>query len=640
MTRRKRILVGVALFATMGLAVVAVPALWPLNLAFGPELLPAGAETPWGTPVDGLACRLVIEPSFVVGQPIAAAVEVKNVSDGNRYFVPWLDPMRVEYLTMEISGPRGRLQQGGYAKGYTLHENSFQPIAPGEVQRFEVADLRTHFRDLDAWWCWPERHANDVATGKYVVRFRFTSPKVPDEFGSVVEIVNGQPLAKTRTPSADLVANQWTGTITSAPVAFQVRPLANDDLVVHEWGVFTVFGDSKYANVNRKEEWGSLPSFCYRQFPKERLRWVPAAWDKPIIYFYARPGALRINVKVTFAAGAPVVWWPAVADPVDDGGFRTTKDPKTPRPFRALMWEAWLGERVPTGFGTPRNPHDDKGGWTRVEDFPLPKESWLRDARLPDARPLTVIGNIEGAPARVFPGVKDRPETERFLYYDGLVPAPDYLRCEAVGAAAIALRNRAGFDIAPVFVVDHRDKATIRFASVASALKPGELRRVSLEPLAAQDWPGFASKQVRQALVAAGLFEAEAAAVLKIWTRRLLEADGVTVFHLLAAAEYDRVLPLSVLPAPAQKPVRVGIALHPHMEAQPGLAARVARLMRDLDEVDFDRRDAANRELLEIGPLAIAMLRAELQKAPPLETARRIEAVLDRVDAAVWLKGK
>src|SRR5260370_1152648 len=66
-------------------------------------------------------------------------------------------------------------------------------------------------------------------------------------------------------------------------------------------------------------------------------------------------------------------------------------------------------------------------------ELPLPDDCWLRDARLPSATRLSVIGNIEGQPKIRFPGTKDRIETERFLYYDGLVPTPDFLRCEKAG---------------------------------------------------------------------------------------------------------------------------------------------------------------------------------------------------------------
>jgi hypothetical protein len=97
-------------------------------------------------------------------------------------------------------------------------------------------------------------------------------------------------------------------------------------------------------------------------------------------------------------------------------------------------------------------------------------------------------------------------------------------------------------------------------------------------------------------------------------------------------------LPLDVLPRPASRPVRVGIALHPHIEIEPVLAARFAAIVRQLDSDVFEKRAAANRELLEIGPLAAALLRAELKKTPPLEVRRYLEAALQRVDTTDWLK--
>jgi hypothetical protein len=74
-----------------------------------------------------------------------------------------------------------------------------------------------------------------------------------------------------------------------------------------------------------------------------------------------------------------------------------------------------------------------------------------------------------------------------------------------------------------------------------------------------------------------------------------------------------------------------------HMELEPDLAAQVAALIRELDG-DFRTRSAATAKLLGIGPLAVGLLRAELQEKLPLETRRRIEAVLERVDATSWLE--
>ena len=73
------------------------------------------------------------------------------------------------------------------------------------------------------------------------------------------------------------------------------------------------------------------------------------------------------------------------------------------------------------------------------------------------------------------------------------------------------------------------------------------------------------------------------------------------------------------------------------MEIERQLTARVGALIRQLGEPKFERRAAASKALLEIGPLKIALLRAEPRKDPPLEQRRRLEAVLERVDAAAWL---
>jgi hypothetical protein len=429
-------------------------------------------------------------------------------------------------------------------------------------------------------------------------------------------------------------AGQQPAKTESAPATFKLVPLGKDDLVVHEWGVFTVLNDAKYANANRKEEWGSLPKFFYRQFPEERLRWMPSAWDKPIVYFYAKPPSLHLRVKVTFKDGAPVVWWPAASEPVDNWPGAQIKDKS--RPFRTLTWDAWVGEVAPRlvrgeGFNQPQGPK-------QLEDFPLPAHCWLEQARLPSASRVTVIGN--DLDKRGMPGMLDRLETERFLYYDGLVPAPDYLHCEQVDDTTVTLRNLAKFDLTRLFVVDRRDKERVGFEvvdSVKQTLPAGTAKKLELK--AVDDWPAVGKQQIRQALLDAGLFEPEADSLLTIWHKGFLEADGITAFHLLPASEYERMLPLEIQPAPAAKPVRVGIALHPHLEIEPVLAERVAALIRDLDDPRFQKRQVASKELLEIGPVAIGRLRAELKKSPSLEMQRRIEVILDRVDAMDWLNG-
>jgi hypothetical protein len=245
--------------------------------------------------------------------------------------------------------------------------------------------------------------------------------------------------------------------------------------------------------------------------------------------------------------------------------------------------------------------------------------------------------------ARGKPWSSNRPETERFLYYDGLVPAPSYLRCEKVEPKSITLRNTAAYDLGPLFVVDRRnlDAETGARFSVIDAKEPfkaGIARTIEPAAVAKKDWPQTGVAKLRAALLDAGLFTPEADSLLELWRKQLFESDGVTVFHLLPRKEYDRMLPLEIAPAPVGGPVRVGIALHPHVEVEPNIAARVKELLPKLDDMDFETREAASRELLAIGPGAVRMLREERDRTESPEVKRRLDDVLAKVDAAEWLR--
>src|SRR5262249_23248209 len=84
----------------------------------------------------------------------------------------------------------------------------------------------------------------------------------------------------------------------------------------------------------------------------------------------------------------------------------------------------------------------------------------------PTRPPLTVKGNKPEIPEHPRPGSLERLETERFLFYDGLVPTPDYVRCQRIDGTLVSLRNRANFDIRQLFLVDRRTAGKVGFASL------------------------------------------------------------------------------------------------------------------------------------------------------------------------------
>jgi hypothetical protein len=72
--------------------------------------------------------------------------------------------------------------------------------------------------------------------------------------------------------------------------------------------------------------------------------------------------------------------------------------------------------------------------------------------------------------------------------------------------------------------------------------------------------------------------------------------------------------------------------LHPAKEADP---QRLRRLVVDLDSDQFERRQIAQAELVELGDLAEAALRQTLADNPSLEMLKRVQAALERLRGPV-----
>jgi len=612
-------------------------------VAAEPWDLPDDKTLPWGQEVGGLACRVVVgEQTYTTGQPIRLAIQIRNNSKRTR----WLCR---DFTLPTVIGPDGKeIRRPPVAGPRQTRFAQWQPLEPGAVMRVDYADLRPDFPVDEKEQGCRVRKDGFHPQGKYTLSYSYRCDKMPERFFEGIRPDGAEVYAEA---SEAQLAGAWQGTLLSNTVSFEVRPLKAEDLTVHEWGVFSVFSEQKYANVNRNAEWGDLPNDFYRQFPQRRLVWVPAMNRKPIIYFYTKLPQMHVKATVCFAEGAPVVWWPACTSPADHQHGSLPKD----KVFDTLSWDCLLGanlvlpEEVVRGFSI--------GGLRvesmKVQEFDLPKASWVADARLPDAALITVHGsNLKRT---------ERMETERFLFYDGLVRAPDYLRCVKVADDAITVKNTAAFAIGQLFVVDRRSQRRDRGWAVGhqvAAIPPGGEIEIPTEAAQGAGTLQRLHASVHKALLDAGLFAAEADSLLKIWHKDLLEAGGVTAFYVLPQAEYERMLPLEIqvgnwavtrpapgiaygavsLPRPASPPVRVGIAHHPHFEMGPQVRQQVAELIRQLAAEDFATREAATRMLLELGPWAAPQIQETLKLKNNLDTTRRLERVLKNADASEWLR--
>jgi hypothetical protein len=564
----------------------------------------AAAEGPWGKAVDGIACQLTVPGSLCVGQAFRAIVEVKNASDKPMRVLDMLDPMFAKVARIDITGPDGPVKISGSADRQ-FGATEWKLLKPGDTLRWEIADLRV---------CFWGPGAKLGAAGKFSLTYALmgTAPGTP---------VGDEPC--------------WTGTCVSNVATVQVDEPTAEDLTVHEWGVFTICSDLEFANAGMKAEWASMPEAFYRQFPKaapQDVGPVPSRMRKPIIYFYSQRGGLHLDVKVGFNDGAPVIWWPyasTAVKPWDGASIGHT-----------LGWSLWLGDKYLTNTQMVNAKTDSP--WQTAKLFDLPKVCWVKDARIEGPALVTVAASVpegNGYNSSHF-------ETEKFVYYDGLTPAPHYLSlADAPGelpagqGGPVALRNDAKFAIEKILLIDRRNAAknSPGHWALIEKLAPEEKVKAVFQDLPAGDKPGAASLALGELLLARGLTKNELAGLLSIWQEEFFERSGLTALYVLPQAEYDRLLPLEIYPKPG-KIVRVGIVQQPHMEGLEAIRKQAAQLVAQLGDNNYNKREQATKALREFGVEIVPVLRQALSAATDLEVKTRLEKLLNAIDASEYLK--
>jgi hypothetical protein len=380
-----------------------------------------------------------------------------------------------------------------------------------------------------------------------------------------------------------------------------------EHFAVHEWGVWRVHDDVELANADARAEWDGLPKFVYgqtagRDFPRHSS--LPRVVKKPVIFFHA-PKPLRVDVRVEFSSGTPAVWWPGTFNPGyhDDGSGLPPRTPE--RPARFLEWKLHLKEPF----------------WGKAqvaERKPADKAKWFETLR------AVKCDEVYAEVGELNIGL----ERERFVYYDGLLRGARAVTVTAAKEKA-TLRNEAKYAVFDTWVIDRRDADRPRVGRLPR-LEAGEAKDVDLAAPAEARWQDEAAKALTAELKGAGLNEDEAQSLTTIWADDFFRGAGVTLLYRLPQEEYDRLLPLTVKPRP-EKVVRVGLVQQ--VSSGPELAERVARLVKQLDDDDFNKREAAQRELEKLGGAALGPLRRLQPTVFAAEPKRRLSEVLEKIDA-------
>lgn len=341
--------------------------------------------------------------------------------------------------------------------------------------------------------------------------------------------------------------------------------------VAHEWGTFTdVQGADGVQMIWNPVVVPDLPSFIYRNTTIGQFKSGMATiqrMETPVIYFYS-DREQTLDVSVNFPQGQITEWYP--------GKSAADRDLRIPN--------------LPSMRMSPNKLH-----WKNVKVLPsvesksaLPKESLPTNyyaARETDASIL----QVEEA---------GKTEREKFLFYRGVAgfQAPLTVKMEPLPSSRVILKNTGAEPLKHLFLYQVAAKGGAWLS--IPALAAGETRTVALPA------PGGASSSelasaLRTALVAEGLYEKEAAAMVKTWQAAWLEERGLRVLYTLPRAWTDRTLPLQLAPA-AQAVERVMVARAEIIS--PAMEQALAKSMdRYLAAPSKETRDVAVAEIRELG---------------------------------------
>lgn len=291
--------------------------------------------------------------------------------------------------------------------------------------------------------------------------------------------------------------------------AAQKIPSGNNHLVVHEWGTFTSIAGKDGVALEWRPLNGStdLPGFVHTiQEGDKGLRHpslkadlaATVRMETPVLYFYS-DNEMDVDVKVDFPKGKITEWYPRARN-------------------------------VGTGID-----------WGRLKVMPgaavnLPveyKESHYYPARETDSAPVQVCAT-EGK----------LPQQEKFLFYRGVgtFDLPVSVKLEA---DKVVLKNLGKDEIAHLILFENRG------GKIGYRVIDGFTGKTTIERPPLDKNIESLLYDLKVMLVASGLYEKEATAMIKTWRDSWFE-EGMRVFYILPRQATDVVLPITIDPTPAE----------------------------------------------------------------------------------------
>jgi hypothetical protein len=296
-------------------------------------------------------------------------------------------------------------------------------------------------------------------------------------------------------------------------------------LMIHEWGTFTSVAGEDGSAV----EWNTLG--CKSDLPRfvndygyRGFKWSlhgTVRMETPVMYFYS-PREMEAHVKVSFPKGLITEWYPQAEYEVYQKSAHGER-------MRRLANNL-------NGIDTSLMSLTGAIEWSKIKVEPdtspvLPVEdgsSRYYAARATDAAPITV-----------------GEQHEKFLFYRGVArfPVPLSVRIERGGRIAV---QNTGEEPVPIAILFENREGHMGFRNVGAVTDAVTVDRPSLDGSMA-----VLRYDLEAALIAQGLYPAEARAMLSTWQDSWFE-EGSRLIYILSSPAVNGILPLHVDPAPAE----------------------------------------------------------------------------------------
>jgi hypothetical protein len=424
-----------------------------------------------------------------------------------------------------------------------------------------------------------------------------------------------------------LTASLATGappTTTTAPVTQPTAP----NLEVHEWAVFIVDGSTGQLNPDGVVT-ATLPAFVTDH------RYGSAS---------APPAVTPVNNRRMFFVNGMMVngnqaaAHAAVQEPVDMD---------LPSPVGVIRLVGSADTKVDVTINTKAG--NFIGSWPKAEE--RTNQLLWRDLTVSDqpATPLLVTG-----PNNWFTALRDIKSAyvsmehvgcDRFLTYDVQSPYPSPLKIKA-GKESRELSNtgntplhdlmlyqgdKEGWrmlevgDLAPTSAASPKHASTQAATQATTTPVNPQLKLSRTASTQPSDLAAAWKPRIQKAGVDAG----DAAVIQHLIEQYAFDGHRLTAVYRMDDAEFDRLLPIEVVPQPA-KITRFGLVIV--INADPSEGTIIDDLVTALGDNEWSKRDAAYHALAAMGPAAAEKLKTA-SKSSDLEVAWRAERLLAMMPA-------